>query len=91
MAMPLYEDTMAPLPKRPRVDYNTNHIERVGHPVLLPPQLVEIQLAKKSSEGEQPNHVLLFTVLNPTYPITCEVLHTIASSFGKLLRVVIFK
>jgi len=87
----LYEDSLAPLAKRPRVDYNTNNIERVGHPVLLPPQLVEIQLAKKSSEGEQPNHVLLFTVLNPTYPITCEVLHTISSPFGKLLRVVIFK
>jgi heterogeneous nuclear ribonucleoprotein L len=91
MAMPFYEDSLAPLAKRPRVDYNTNTIERVGHPVLLPPQLVEIQLAKKSSEGEQPNHVLLFTVLNPTYPITCDVLHTIASPFGKLLRVVIFK
>ena len=35
--------------------------------------------------------MLLFTVLNPTYPITCEVLHTITSPFGKLLRVVIFK
>jgi len=90
-ALPLYEETLGPLAKRPRVDYNTNCIERLGHSILLPPQLVELQLAKKTTEGEQPNHVLLFTVLNPTYPVTCEVLHTIASPFGKLLRVVIFK
>ena len=88
MAMPLYEDSRGPLAKRPRVDYNTNNRERIGHPILLPPQLVEIHLAKKSSEGEQPNHVLLFTGHNPTYPITCEKhLFTIR----KLLHVVIFK
>ena len=91
-AIPLYEESLGPLAKRPRVDYNTNCVERLaGHPVLLPPQLVELQLAKKTTEGEQPNHVLLFTVLNPTYPISCEVLNTITSPFGKLLRVVIFK
>ena len=90
--MPLYEDSLAPLAKRPRVDYNTNCLDRLqGHTVILPPQLVELQLAKKTTEGEQPNHVLLFTVLNPTYPISCEILNTIASPFGQLLRVVIFK
>ena len=90
-ALPFYDESLGPLAKRPRVDYNTNCIERLGHSILLPPQLVELQLAKKTTEGEQPNHVLLFTVLNPTYPVNCEVLHTIASPFGKLLRVVIFK
>lgn len=91
-SLPLYEDTLGPpLAKRQRVDYNTNYIDRLGQSVLLPPQLVELQLAKKTTEGEVPNHVLLFTVLNPAYPITCEILHTIASPFGKLLRVVIFK
>ena len=90
-AVPLYDESLGPLAKRPRVDYNTNCIERLGHSIILPPQLVELQLAKKTAEGEQPNHVLLFTVLNPTYPVTCEVLNTIASPFGKLLRAVIFK
>ena len=91
-AIPLYEDSLAPLAKRPRVDYNTNCLERIqANTVILPPQLVELQLAKKTTEGEQPNHVLLFTVLNPTYPISCEILNTIASPFGQLLRVVIFK
>ena len=90
MAMTLYEDHVGHLAKRPRFDY-TAGLDRVGQSVLLPPQLVEIQLAKKSNEPEKPNNVLLFTVLNPTYPITCDVLHTITSPLGNVLRIVIFK
>ncbi|RWS17452.1 heterogeneous nuclear ribonucleoprotein L-like protein [Dinothrombium tinctorium] len=40
---------------------------------------------------ERENHVLLITVINPAYPITCEVIHQICSPQGKVLRVVIFK
>merc|ERR1719412_2428892 len=81
-----------PVAKRARIDYNTNYEQATTtHPILLPPQLVDIQLNKRTNEGEQPNHVLLFTVLNPTYPITCDVLHTITSPFGKLIRILIFK
>ncbi len=55
-------------------------------------QYIEAQLNRKSQEPEKPNHILLFTVLNPTYPITCDVLHTICSPHGgKVLRIVIFK
>ena len=92
MALHIYDtEVLGPVAKRPRIDYNTNYEQRIGHPVLLPPQLVDIHLNKRTNSGEQPNHVLLLTVLNPTYPITCEVLHTITLPFGKLLRVVIFK
>eukprot|EP00116_Pleurobrachia_bachei_P004091 sb/3464353/ len=35
------------------------------------------------------NHVLAVNVLKPLYPITTEVLHTIASPHGKILRIVI--
>ena len=35
--------------------------------------------------------VFVFSVLNPTYPITCEVLNTICSPIGSVLRIVIFK
>jgi len=89
MAMTLYEEELGPLTKRARLDYNTN-LEAFGHPLLLPPQLVEIQLAKKPAE-ELPNHILLYTVLNPTFPISCDVLHTISNPFGKVLRIVIFR
>lgn len=58
---------------------------------ILSPQYIEQQLTRKSHEPEKPNHILLFTVLNPTYPITCDVLNTICSPIGKVLRIVIFK
>lgn len=58
---------------------------------ILSQQYIEQQLNRKSSEPEKPNHILLFTVLNPTYPITCEVLHTICSPVGGVQRIVIFK
>ncbi|CAG2195507.1 HNRNPL [Mytilus edulis] len=38
-----------------------------------------------------PNHILLFTVLNPQYPITVDVMQTICSAHGQVLRIVIFK
>ncbi|KAK7874369.1 hypothetical protein R5R35_007830 [Gryllus longicercus] len=46
---------------------------------------------RKRSENDKLNHVLLFTILNPVYPITVEVLHTICSPSGQVLRIVIFK
>ena len=58
---------------------------------ILSPQYIEQQLTRKSHEPEKPNHILLFTVLNPTYPVTCDVLNTICSPIGKVLRIVIFK
>ena len=58
---------------------------------ILSPQYIEQQLTLKSHEPEKPNHILLFTVLNPTYPVTCDVLNTICSPIGKVLRIVIFK
>jgi len=36
-------------------------------------------------------HILLLTVLNPLYPITTDVLHKIASPFGSVQRIVIFR
>ncbi|XP_045625255.1 heterogeneous nuclear ribonucleoprotein L isoform X5 [Procambarus clarkii] len=42
-------------------------------------------------EPETPNHVLLMTILNPAYPITVDVIHTICQSYGNVLRIVIFK
>ncbi|XP_075916041.1 heterogeneous nuclear ribonucleoprotein L-like isoform X2 [Petromyzon marinus] len=37
------------------------------------------------------NHVLLFTILNPIYPITTDVLYNICKPFGPLQRIVIFR
>lgn len=48
-------------------------------------------LRRKRPENLNPNHVLLFTIINPVYPITVDVLHTICSPIGQVLRIVIFK
>lgn len=45
---------------------------------------------RKRPEAE-PNNVLLFTIINPVYPITVDVLHTICTPNGQVLRIVIFK
>lgn len=37
------------------------------------------------------NHVLLLTVINPHYTITCDLIHQICSTYGKVNRIVIFK
>ncbi|KAF7488369.1 Heterogeneous nuclear ribonucleoprotein L [Sarcoptes scabiei] len=42
-------------------------------------------------DEERLNHILLLTVINPVYPITCDVIHQICSPNGKVLRIVIFK
>ncbi|XP_049819298.1 heterogeneous nuclear ribonucleoprotein L isoform X2 [Aethina tumida] len=46
---------------------------------------------RKRQDEAKPNHVLLFTIINPMYPITVDVLHTICQSSGQVLRIVIFK
>ncbi|XP_017771210.1 PREDICTED: heterogeneous nuclear ribonucleoprotein L isoform X2 [Nicrophorus vespilloides] len=46
---------------------------------------------RKRQDDSKPNHVLLFTIINPMYPITVDVLHTICQSSGQVLRIVIFK
>uniref|UniRef100_A0A0K8SUU7 RRM domain-containing protein n=1 Tax=Lygus hesperus TaxID=30085 RepID=A0A0K8SUU7_LYGHE len=45
---------------------------------------------RKRPEAD-PNNVLLFTIFNPVYPITVDVLHTICTPNGQVLRIVIFK
>ncbi|XP_074025484.1 heterogeneous nuclear ribonucleoprotein L isoform X2 [Leptinotarsa decemlineata] len=46
---------------------------------------------RKRADDTKPNHILLFTIINPMYPITVDVLHTICQSSGQVLRIVIFK
>lgn len=49
------------------------------------------QPRRRKGEPESPNHILLMTILNPAYPITVDVIHTICQPFGNVLRIVIFK
>ncbi|XP_004342952.2 hypothetical protein CAOG_07867 [Capsaspora owczarzaki ATCC 30864] len=60
------------------------------HPVYLQGQQIMFNYSKsqelKRTSGEQPDEgnpakILLFTVFNPIYPITCEVSHTSPSAY----------
>ncbi|XP_055593143.1 heterogeneous nuclear ribonucleoprotein L isoform X2 [Uranotaenia lowii] len=46
---------------------------------------------RKREVATRPNHILLFTIINPVYPITVDVLHTICQPNGPVQRIVIFK
>eukprot|EP01132_Coremiostelium_polycephalum_P007574 gene7574-9310_t len=48
--------------------------------------------SKKTPGGVTPhNYILLCSILNPIFPITTNVLYTIMSPFGRVLRIVIFQ
>lgn len=67
------------------VDNNRNHNQEQYSDNL------NEELKRKRPENLVPNHVLLFTIVNPLYPITVHVLHTICSPNGQVQRIVIFK
>lgn len=46
---------------------------------------------RRKGEPDQPNHVILMTILNPAYPITVDVISTITQPYGNVVRIVIFK
>lgn len=72
------------LGKRHRSDDMGSHADH-GHGHQGPPR------KRKDFEPMPPNHILLFTVLNPVYPITCDILHTICTPHARVIRIVIFQ
>lgn len=46
---------------------------------------------RKRELPARPNHILLYTIINPAYPITVDVIHTISTPHGQVQRIVVFK
>ncbi|XP_045507734.1 heterogeneous nuclear ribonucleoprotein L isoform X2 [Colias croceus] len=46
---------------------------------------------RKRELPARPNHILLYTIINPAYPITVDVVHTISTPHGQVQRIVVFK
>ncbi|XP_068624564.1 heterogeneous nuclear ribonucleoprotein L isoform X3 [Battus philenor] len=46
---------------------------------------------RKRELPARPNHILLYTIINPAYPITVDVIHTISTPHGNVQRIVVFK
>nr|XP_026692528.1 heterogeneous nuclear ribonucleoprotein L-like isoform X1 [Ciona intestinalis] len=51
----------------------------------------ENKFSREREMADQPNKVLLFTVVNAVYPITTDVLHMICEPCGEVQRIVIFR
>ncbi|XP_061437779.1 heterogeneous nuclear ribonucleoprotein L-like [Lethenteron reissneri] len=46
---------------------------------------------RSAEERQKRNHILLFTIFNPMYPITTDLLYTICHPCGPVHRIVIFR
>ncbi|XP_041352711.1 heterogeneous nuclear ribonucleoprotein L-like isoform X2 [Gigantopelta aegis] len=70
----------------------TNSIYVAGQPAFFNYSTSQkIQRPGDPEDMRPANHILLFTILNPQYPITVDVMHTITVAYGQVLRIVIFK
>ena len=56
----------------------------------MTPQQVEQELMRVDN-NIRPNSIILMTVLNALYPINVNIINKVASSLGKVLRIVVFK
>lgn len=54
-------------------------------------QRIKYNHGRGGDEENNPNHVLLLTVINPQYNINCDLVNQICSSYGKVNRIVIFR
>lgn len=49
------------------------------------------KIIRPGDDDKRENHVLLITVINPLYPVSVDTIHSICSTFGNVLRIVIFR
>uniref|UniRef100_A0A4W4GAJ2 RRM domain-containing protein n=1 Tax=Electrophorus electricus TaxID=8005 RepID=A0A4W4GAJ2_ELEEL len=71
---------------------NDNQIYIAGHPAFVNYSTSQkISRPGDSDDSRSVNNVLLFTIMNPIYPITTDVLYTICNNCGPVQRIVIFR
>nr|XP_014349233.1 PREDICTED: heterogeneous nuclear ribonucleoprotein L [Latimeria chalumnae] len=69
-----------------------NQIYVAGHPSFVNYSTSQkISRPTDTDDSRSVNGVLLFTILNPIYPITTDVLYTICNPCGPVQRIVIFR
>ena len=54
-------------------------------------QTTTVDATAATSSSDPPNKILLFTILNPLYPITPDIMHTICSPYGSVERIVMIR
>uniref|UniRef100_A0A8C7XWK7 Heterogeneous nuclear ribonucleoprotein L n=1 Tax=Oryzias sinensis TaxID=183150 RepID=A0A8C7XWK7_9TELE len=69
-----------------------NQVYIAGHPAFINYSTSKkISRPGDSDDSRSVNNVLLFTIMNPIYPITTDVLYTICNNCGPVQRIVIFR
>uniref|UniRef100_A0A3P8PZY4 RRM domain-containing protein n=1 Tax=Astatotilapia calliptera TaxID=8154 RepID=A0A3P8PZY4_ASTCA len=69
-----------------------NQVYIAGHPAFINYSTSQkISRPGDSDDSRTVNNVLLFTIMNPIYPITTDVLYTICNNCGPVQRIVIFR
>lgn len=69
-----------------------NQVYIAGHPAFVNYSTSQkISRPGESDDSRSVNNVLLFTILNPIYSITTDVLYTICNPCGPVQRIVIFR
>uniref|UniRef100_A0AAQ6IDV7 RRM domain-containing protein n=1 Tax=Anabas testudineus TaxID=64144 RepID=A0AAQ6IDV7_ANATE len=65
-----------------------NQVYIAGHPAFINYSTSQkISRPGDSDDSRSVNHVLLFTIMNPIYPITTDVLYTICNNCGPVQRI----
>ncbi|CAB3363137.1 Hypothetical predicted protein [Cloeon dipterum] len=80
-----------PMSKRLRTDLESQQVRSLDQQQISGIGNFIDEPRRKRAESDKLNHVLLFTIINPLYPITVDVLHTISAPNGQVVRIVIFK
>ncbi|XP_053473476.1 heterogeneous nuclear ribonucleoprotein L isoform X5 [Ictalurus furcatus] len=71
---------------------NDNQVYIAGRPCYINYSTSQ-KISRPGDSGDAPsvNNILLFTIMNPIYPITSDVLYTICNNCGPVQRIVIFR
>ncbi|XP_059166851.1 heterogeneous nuclear ribonucleoprotein L-like [Physella acuta] len=68
-----------------------NSINVAGKPAFFNFSRKEHERPAQEENDRRPSRILLFTILNPKYPITVDVMHAISSYYGQIQKIIILK
>ena len=80
----------SPIPKHESNAINFHNTQKDDSYILCS-EILKSKVQNNFDQVKRPNKILLFTVINPTYPITCDILYKICSPIASVLRIVIIR
>ena len=80
----------SPIPKQGSNAINSINTQK-DDSYLLSSEIIRSKLRNDFDQIKRPNKILLFTVINPSYPITCDIMNKICSPIASVLRIVIIR